>query len=305
MSEFYNVLKDGFAKVKPEYVFLIFLIIVVAAFAVTLLLSEKKQKGYISAFKKAVGYLSDPSIKIVGNTFKFFDKNYVVYFPQAMQNRLSAYFETTEGRPSSFLTEAECIKLKADRARNKTFFAIYDLVIFAAFLLSAAVTFHDGAAFGIAAILPLVLAVIFRYTLKLRAAALDTELSESFYELVYALDDSVGIKDNGRLIEPSSVILARASALIERIIKEETEAQRYYFINETDGLNKELKMERLYAIAENVALICGEETSAATLKKVFAMISDARSFYKSDEETEIVNECLVKLKNAAVRAERR
>ncbi|MDR1906122.1 MAG: hypothetical protein LBQ27_04300 [Clostridiales bacterium] len=309
MTDFFNKSFDdilnGFANMNPGTVFYVFLAVVIAAFVFALIFSGKAVKGYISAFAKAVAYLNDKSTEKLGkNNLNYFFKNYAVGFPIAMQIQIKAYFESRAGKPSRFVTEAVCLKLESVNIRKRTGLAVFDLILAIGFLSAISIAAASGgtAVLG-AAFIPLAFGIAFRFALRQRNVSLSVRLKDGFYDFVDALDNAVIVFDD---MESKSELstLKRASALIRELIEEEKETQRYRFVNKADELNRELRFERLKEIADNVAIVCGENTSAATLKQIFGMIAGSKHFYGSVEESEIINGCLLKLKNAIVKAER-
>ncbi|MDR3293433.1 MAG: hypothetical protein LBT20_04935 [Clostridiales bacterium] len=304
-EKIYDAFANAFSSVEPGLLLFIFVIVIAAAFVYAYLTSAKILRGYVAALKRATAYLvADDSAKLAPNNVIYFFKDYIIFLPKSLQSRLTAYFaEEKPIRPSLYITEADGVKSVSDRIPRRLAFAVYDVVIFVCFALFSAIALCSGlSAFAVGALLPFAIGLALKYLLKLRAARLERVLSSEFYNFVNALDDSVKYGDDP--VEIENGILKRASELIESLIREERDAQRYYFITATDGLSKELKDERLAAIAENVSIICGETAiPSVTLKRVFRMIADAKPFYTEKPEIDIVHECLVKLKNAIIKAE--
>jgi hypothetical protein len=300
MTDFFNKFSEFLSYAEPGYVFTAFLTVAVAAFLASLHFSARRLKGYIKALRKASDYLSDASAGTLGkNNVGYFFKHYASDFPVAMQNRVAAYFNSLETKPSRFITEADCLKLSSFEAKQKTFLTLYEAVVLVAFLVASALSLAYGGAetFGVTAVLPLSVAALLRYILKFRNDSLEADLSDEFYIFVYAMDAAVVLKNDPEINDKESV-LKKAGELIKELVEEEKEAQRYHFINAVDGLSRELRGDRLKEIAENVSAVCREKTSLATLKQIFNMLSESKDFYNSKEETEIFNACLVKLKNA-------
>jgi hypothetical protein len=306
MTDFFKELSEFLSYVEPGYVFIVFLAVIAAAFLLSLHFSARGLRRYVKAMRKASDYLSDETNGILGkNNIGYFFKNYVSGFPVAMQNRTAAYFNSLEAKPSRFITEADCLKLASFEAKHKLFLIVYDMIVGISFLVAAALTLAYGGmeTFGIAAVLPLAAALLLRYILKFKSVSLESDLSDEFYIFVYAMDAAVVLRDDPESKSTES-ILKKASALIRELVDEERDAQRYYFINAVDGLTRELRADRLREIADNVAIVCGEKTSLATLKQVFNMLSESREFYSAKEEIELLNSCLVKLKNAIILIEK-
>ncbi|MDR2046551.1 MAG: hypothetical protein LBP79_01370 [Clostridiales bacterium] len=306
MDKFFKALTDLFAYVNPGYVFVIFSALTAAGFAASLITAFLENGAYIKAFKRASEYLGrEQAGSLCKNNAGYFFKNYASDFPVAMQNRIAAYFISLDGKPSGFITESDCLKCPTLGARKRLALTLFDLLLFAAFAVSAALSLAYGGAetFGIAALIPFSAGIALRYVLKLASDASDRRLSDEFYILIYALDTAVISREN-RSADGKENVVKRASALIEKLVDEEIESRKYYFINKTDGLSRELRGGRLREVAANVAVLCGEKTSAAALKEVFETLVQARVFYGTREETDVLSRCLVKLKNAIIRAEK-
>ncbi|MDR1939404.1 MAG: hypothetical protein LBQ40_01235 [Clostridiales bacterium] len=308
MREFFNVfydsLKHFYSNVQPGLLYFLFLIIIAAMFVLALIFSGKEIESYRDAFQRAAAYLSDEKNGKIGkNNLNYFYKQYLPAMPLSVQKKVFAYFETGGGRPSLFITEADTLKSKYISVKKKTCFDLYDAVVFSAFLLVSAVSLSNGAAaFGIAALLPLSIGVILRYVLRMRYLSLYAAAVDGFHSFVDALD--LAARADVPTDAERNLALKKASALIEELLNEERDAQRYRFANETDGLQREIRRQRLKEIEENVGVVCGDGTSLATLRQIFAMLADAKPVYKQKEETDIINGCLLKLRNAITRIER-
>ncbi|MDR2090601.1 MAG: hypothetical protein LBP62_02990 [Clostridiales bacterium] len=306
MTDFFNGLVKVLSYVGPGYVFVLFSAAVAAAFLVSLRFSSRGLKRYADAMLSAADYLSDERTGSLGkNNAGYFFRKYACDFPVAMQNRVAAYLNSMEVKPSRFITEADCLKPVSFGAERKKFLTVYDMIARTAFAAASAFSLAYGGAeaFGAAAVLPMTAAVALRYVLKFKNDSLDSYLTDAFYTLIDAMDAAVVLKNDPE-DKSQDGILKKAAALIKELVDEERDVQRYHYINETDGLCRELRGERLKEIADNVAVVCGEDTPLATLKQIFNMLSESKYFYATKEETELLNGCLVKLKNTIIRIEK-